>query len=123
MRSSMAVSSRDSRVRQLVLHIPHQQPGSLQIATDAMTDPVDQPFHLRRCWRLHPAKKYIALRRDVHAIQKQHVKVNIGDDVIDEDLVLVWECEVRRIITGADLLGRLLRGIARPAPRAQGLRG
>ena len=33
------------------------------------------------------------------------------DDVIDNDLILVWGKE-RRIITGADLLGRLLRGIA-----------
>ena len=32
------------------------------------------------------------------------------DDVIDEDLVLLWGDE-RRIVTGADLLGRLLRGI------------
>ncbi len=32
------------------------------------------------------------------------------DDVIDHDLILVWG-EKRRIITGADLLGRLLRGI------------
>ena len=32
------------------------------------------------------------------------------DDVIDDDLILVWG-EERRIITGADLLGRLLRGI------------
>jgi CBS domain containing-hemolysin-like protein len=38
-----------------------------------------------------------------------------GDDVIDEDLILVWG-EERRIITGADILGRLLRGIARPGP-------
>jgi CBS domain containing-hemolysin-like protein len=38
-----------------------------------------------------------------------------GDDVIDEDLILVWGRE-RRIITGADILGRLLRGIARPNP-------
>jgi hypothetical protein len=37
-----------------------------------------------------------------------------GDDVIDEDLILVWGQE-RRIITGADILGRLLRGIARPS--------
>jgi hypothetical protein len=37
------------------------------------------------------------------------------DDVIDEDLILVWG-EQRRIITGADILGRLLRGIARPNP-------
>ncbi|MGD7035216.1 DUF21 domain-containing protein [Methylotuvimicrobium buryatense] len=39
-----------------------------------------------------------------------------GDDVIDEDLILVWEDNQRRIITGSDLLGRLLRKIAQPAP-------
>ena len=33
--------------------------------------------------------------------------------MIDRDLILFWGQE-RRIITGADLLGRLLRGIARP---------
>jgi hypothetical protein len=33
------------------------------------------------------------------------------DDVIDNDMILVWGKQ-RRIITGADLLGRLLRGIA-----------
>jgi CBS domain containing-hemolysin-like protein len=38
------------------------------------------------------------------------------DDVIDNDLILVWGKQ-KRIITGADLLGRLLRGIAtREAP-------
>lgn len=37
------------------------------------------------------------------------------DDVIDDDLILVWG-EERRVITGADLLGRLMRGIARPTP-------
>jgi hypothetical protein len=42
-------------------------------------------------------------------LDRQHA----GDDVIDKDLVLVWG-EERRIITGADLLGRLLRGIAKP---------
>jgi len=33
------------------------------------------------------------------------------DDVVDNDLILIWGKQ-RRIITGADLLGRLLRGIA-----------
>lgn len=33
------------------------------------------------------------------------------DDVIDNDLILFWG-DQKRIITGADLLGRLLRGIA-----------
>lgn len=34
----------------------------------------------------------------------------LGDDVIDEDMVIFWG-EMKRIITGADVLGRLLRGI------------
>lgn len=33
-----------------------------------------------------------------------------GDDVIDEDLILLWSNE-KRVITGSDILGRLLRGI------------
>jgi hypothetical protein len=35
---------------------------------------------------------------------------HMEDDVIDEDIILIWGTE-RRIITGADILGRLLRGI------------
>jgi Cyclin M transmembrane N-terminal domain len=35
-----------------------------------------------------------------------------GDDVIDDDLILVWG-DKKRVITGGDLLGRLLRGIAK----------
>lgn len=38
------------------------------------------------------------------------------DDVIENDLILVWGSQ-RRIITGSDLLGRLLRGIATVEPR------
>jgi hypothetical protein len=37
------------------------------------------------------------------------------DDVIDHDIIIVW-AEQRRIITGSDLLGRLLRGIATVVP-------
>ncbi|MCW9013165.1 MAG: DUF21 domain-containing protein [Gammaproteobacteria bacterium] len=33
------------------------------------------------------------------------------DDVIDNDLILIWS-EEKRVITGSDILGRLLRGIA-----------
>jgi len=35
-----------------------------------------------------------------------------GDDVIDHDIILLWAVE-KRIITGADILGRLLRGIVK----------
>lgn len=34
-----------------------------------------------------------------------------GDNVIDNDLILLWY-DTRRVITGADVLGRLLHGIA-----------
>lgn len=38
------------------------------------------------------------------------------DDVIDNDMILIWGKQ-KRIITGADLLGRLLRGIAKKEAR------
>jgi metal transporter CNNM len=41
-----------------------------------------------------------------------------GDDVIDHDMILVWGTQ-RRIITGSDLLGRLLRDIATVEMRKQ----
>jgi hypothetical protein len=34
-----------------------------------------------------------------------------GDDIIDHDLILIWSTE-KRVITGADIFGRLMRGIA-----------
>ncbi|MCC5977386.1 MAG: DUF21 domain-containing protein [Salinarimonas sp.] len=39
-----------------------------------------------------------------------------GDDVIDVDVILLWSDDHRRIITGSDLLGRLMRRIARVTP-------
>ena len=52
--------------------------------------------------------------------QLRVIPENRDDDVIDDDLILLWGKE-KRIITGADLLGRLLRGIVtrRPVLRAR----
>jgi hypothetical protein len=36
-----------------------------------------------------------------------------SDDVIDFDVILLWGAKQKRIITGSDLLGRLLRGIVK----------
>ena len=36
---------------------------------------------------------------------------NNTDDVLEDDIILVWMNDDRRVITGADILGRLLRGI------------
>jgi len=33
-----------------------------------------------------------------------------NDDVIDQDIILLWG-SVKKVITGSDILGRLLRGI------------
>ena len=34
-----------------------------------------------------------------------------SDATIDKDIVLLWTDDVKKVITGADLLGRLLRGM------------
>jgi metal transporter CNNM len=36
---------------------------------------------------------------------------NLSTDVLNHDVILVWTDESQRVITGADILGRLLRGI------------
>jgi hypothetical protein len=44
-----------------------------------------------------------------------HLKVHSerpGDDVIDQDIILFWDKQ-KRVITGSDILGRLLRGIVK----------
>ena len=41
-----------------------------------------------------------------------------GDDVIDHDIILVWGAQ-KRVITGADILGRLMRGIVEPSGQAK----
>ena len=38
------------------------------------------------------------------------------DDVVDDDLILVWTGSTHRVITGADLLGRVLRGVVNSQP-------
>jgi hypothetical protein len=48
-----------------------------------------------------------------HVMKKLRVRPETtGDDVIDEDVILLWSDE-KRVITGADILGRLMRGITR----------
>ena len=51
---------------------------------------------------------------DVIAQLKVHPEKH-DDDVVDEDIILLWSAEKKKIITGSDVLGRLLRGIAQTA--------
>jgi metal transporter CNNM len=40
-----------------------------------------------------------------------------GDEIVENDVILLWG-ERPRVVTGTDILGRLLRGIARPSDQA-----
>ena len=54
-------------------------------------------------------------------IQRFEVRAeHAADDIVDDDVILLWD-DQRRIITGTDILGRLLRGITRRShvPSAQ----
>lgn len=46
---------------------------------------------------------------------------HVDDDIIDRDLVLLWS-DAKKVITGADILGRLLKGIAGTSEHGQGVK-
>jgi CBS domain containing-hemolysin-like protein len=55
--------------------------------------------------------------QELKQLQTSHEQT---DEVIDLDVIVVWSGETRRVITGADILGRLLKGIGAslaPTPR------
>ena len=85
-------------------------------------DPLDPLAHCHRPIVVEDPRTLLG-----NVVSRLHVEpMNDADDVVDDDLILVWTDE-KRIITGADILGRLLRGIAlrdlhhpsEPAPGAQ----
>lgn len=54
-----------------------------------------------------------------HLLHRLRVEPSTSeDDVIDRDLILLWTPSEKRVLTGADILGRLLRGIATRGPIA-----
>jgi len=112
-----------------IQHI-HQSKEKWVIITDEKDTPrlvLDADGFLREFLVEH---RYKPLRHCHRPIIHDHTKFPLGelltqfkvnpehmeDDVIDHDLVLIWTPEHKRIITGADILGRLLRGIAKRAP-------
>ena len=65
---------------------------------------------------LHYCHRYIVIKDAEASLGSTIPRLKVhseqwGDDVIDEDIIIFWSKE-RRIITGSDILGRLLRGIA-----------
>lgn len=48
-----------------------------------------------------------------HVIVNMRRDMSVNDDqAISKDIVLLWTTDLKKVITGADLLGRLLRGIS-----------
>lgn len=100
------------------------------VVTDEHNDPqvvLDADGFLRELLVEH---RYKPFRHCHRPIILEHTEIPLGellklfnvnpedveDDVIDHDLVLIWTPEHKRIITGADILGRLLRGIVKRNP-------
>ncbi len=73
-------------------------------------------FETKRLHPLHYCHRPIIVRDMSVPLGNVMIKLRVqpettGDDVIDEDVILLWSNE-KRVITGADILGRLMRGIA-----------
>jgi metal transporter CNNM len=48
-------------------------------------------------------------------IRRLRTRARGEDDIVEDDVILLWDGE-RRVVTGSDILGRLLRGIAQGSP-------
>jgi metal transporter CNNM len=72
-----------------------------------------EAFHpYRHCHR--PIVIREAGRKLGELIQRYRLRpAEAGEDILEDDVILLWD-ERPRVITGTDILGRLLRGIARP---------
>ncbi len=64
--------------------------------------------HCHRPVIVHDAKRRLGEVIGLLKVEPEHP----GDNVIDNDVILVWAME-KRLITGADILGRLMSGIAK----------
>jgi hypothetical protein len=70
------------------------------------------PSHFDTCWH-----RPIVVRNPSTPLGEVISRLKVRprspeDDVVDEDFILLWG-EQKRVITGSDILGRLLRGIVR----------
>ncbi len=89
---------------------PHMTLNADTFLRDAFFNP-DQLNPHRHCHRPLIVRHGQICLGEVLPRLKVHPKRS-GDDVVDEDIILLWD-DVKRVITGSDILGRLLRGIVR----------
>jgi metal transporter CNNM len=77
---------------------------------DALLDPTDFNPYLYCHRPIIIREPYIPLGAIILRLKVHPTRAD--DDVVDEDIILYWG-ETKRIITGSDILGRLLRGIVK----------
>ena len=136
-RSILSLPVQDGRPVFPAFELSRDDPFVRQVAQSGrkwviLTDPDENPLlvmdadeFLRRVFlRTPPCNPYAHCHRPV-VIKDRRVRLGqvftqlkyrpkrAGDDVIDQDIILFWGRQ-RRVITGADILGRLMRGIAHP---------
>ena len=100
----------------VVIVDPAGEPRLVLKSDDFILEALFEPerFHpLRHCHR--PIVVRDAKRKLGELIQRFQVwPCHAEDDIVDDDVILLWN-ERPRVVTGTDILGRLLRGIARRA--------
>ena len=100
----------------IVIVDPENEPKYVMDSDECIRDALFNSERFNPYWHLHRpiiARSGRTTIGDVISL----LKVKPGhcqDDVIDQDVILLWG-EDRRVITGADVLGRLLRGIVQNA--------
>jgi metal transporter CNNM len=102
-----------SRKKWTVVVDSHQEPMAV-IDTDSFIS--DALFSHESFSPLHHCHRPITITDPATLLGSVLIKLKVHpqhleDDVIDEDIVIVWTPDEHRIITGSDILGRLLRGI------------
>ena len=91
-------------------------------ADDFLREALFSPEHfkpLRHCHR--PIIVDQGHRKLGELIDRFHIRSDAnGDDIVEDDVILLWG-EQPRVVTGTDILGRLLRGIAVEKPGSRGM--
>lgn len=96
----------------IVIVDPKNEPRLVMDSDEFIRDALFNPDRFNPYWHCHRpimargGKTTIGDIISLLKVKPSHSQ----DDVVDQDVILLWG-EDRRIITGADILGRLLRGI------------
>lgn len=100
----------------VVIVDPEGEPRLVLKANDFLREALFDPLRFnpyRHCHR--PIMARDEKKRLGELIQRFRARAgDAADDIVDDDIILLWGGQPR-VVTGTDILGRLLRGIARPA--------